>query len=556
MLHSLYIKNYLLIDELQIQFSSGLTTITGETGAGKSIILGALSLILGERANVKALLNDKEKCVVEGQFIVDNNNLSQFFEDNDLDNHDICILRREVIPSGKSRAFINDTPVGLPILKELAIKLVDLHSQFANTLVGSEAFRIRLIDSFGETNLVYNDYYIQYLKYCKLEQKVKELQNELDIARKDIDYFQFQSKQISEAKLENDNEASDLEDELSLLEHADEIKTGLNEVFDIFDREELGLLNQIRQCKVLLKKLGKHSVGANEIATRMDAVQLELKDIVNEVQVLENRIDINATRVEQVTARLDVINTLLNKYRANDISELKVINEEFLSKIGSTVALEQSLDEKSKELAGISTSLNNQAKILSEKRKSYFDKFEQKVLEILLQMGMPEVRFRIEHQQSSSFDIFGIDRLAFLFSANLNGTMQAVEDAASGGELSRIMLCLKSLMNEKAAVSTLIFDEIDTGVSGEIADSMGQIMKKMAAKQQIISITHLPQVAANGKHQFKVYKQNSEKGTHTLIKQLSEPERIEEIASMLSGKIVTDTARKNAKILLNMASKF
>jgi DNA repair protein RecN (Recombination protein N) len=555
MLHSLYIKNYLLIDELQIHFNIGLTTITGETGAGKSIILGALSLILGERANVKGLLNDKEKCVVEGQFNIKNYHLIQFFEDYDLDYNDICILRREVIPSGKSRAFINDTPVGLPILKELATKLVDLHSQFANTLVGSEAFRMQLIDSFGETSLIYNDYYIQYLKFIKLELEVKELQHELDIAHKDIDYYQFQSQQISEAKLDSDTEVSDLEDELQLLEHAEEIKIGLNEAFNIFDREEFGILFQIKQCKVILEKLGKHSSGASELATRMGVVQVELKDIANEIESLEHRVDINPMRIEHLTARLDLIHVLLNKFKAVDISELRMIYTDFLTKIGSTSALEQKLEEKSKELTKLEATLKKQAELLSKKRTECFKLFEQKVLEILMQMGMPKVRFRVEHQQNSRFNVFGIDKINFLFSANLNGIMQAVEDAASGGEMSRIMLCLKSLMNEKAAVATLIFDEIDTGVSGEIADSMGQIMKKMAAKQQIISITHLPQVAANGTHQFKVFKQNTDKGTHTLIKQLSESERVEEIASMLSGKIVTETARKNAKILLSMASK-
>lgn len=556
MLLNLYIKNYLLIEELLIDFKDGLTTITGETGAGKSIILGALGLILGERTNTKTLLNEKHKCIVEGVFNLKNYHLKDLFEENNLDYDNNCIIRREISPNGKSRAFVNDTPCSLTLLKELTQKLVDLHSQFANSLVANESFRINLIDSFSGNTKIYNQYLTQFHKYRNLKKEINNLQEELDIAIKDIDYYKFQTNQIEQAKLDDENELEELEHELTILENAEDIKLTLNETYTILDEDENGVIQLLKQARNKLEKAGKHSNEINELSERIDSVVIELRDITNCTDTINSSIDIDPKRQELVSERLDLINNLLNKFRLSSIVELKQIYHEFLGKIGNTDKLEKELEAKIAELNKLKIELLTTAKELSKKRKLNIIDIENSIINKLDKLGMPDVRFTLNLTTNSEPSIYGLDSISFMFAASKNLPLQEVHNAASGGELSRIMLCLKSLIDITEAVPTLIFDEIDTGVSGEIADSMGKIMQQMSKRQQIISITHLPQVAARGINHYKVYKQNNDKGSITKMKLLSKDERVNEIASMLSGEKITDTAISNAKSLLDMALQF
>ncbi|MDD2199062.1 MAG: DNA repair protein RecN [Bacteroidales bacterium] len=556
MLLNLYIKNYLLIEELLIDFKDGLTTITGETGAGKSIILGALGLILGERTNTKTLLNENHKCIVEGVFNLKNYHLKDLFEENNLDYDNNCIIRREISPNGKSRAFVNDTPCSLTLLKELTQKLVDLHSQFANSLVANESFRINLIDSFSGNTKIYNQYLTQFHKYRNLKKEINNLQEELDIAIKDIDYYKFQTNQIEQAKLDDENELEELEHELTILENAEDIKLTLNETYTILDEDENGVIQLLKQARNKLEKVGKHSNEINELSERIDSVLIELRDIANCTDTINSSIDIDPKRQELVSERLDLINNLLNKFRLSSIVELKQIYHEFLGKIGNTDKLEKELEAKIAELNKLKIELLTTAKELSKKRKLNIIDIENSIINKLDKLGMPDVRFTLNLTTNSEPSIYGLDSISFMFAASKNLPLQEVHNAASGGELSRIMLCLKSLIDITEAVPTLIFDEIDTGVSGEIADSMGKIMQQMSNKQQIISITHLPQVAARGINHYKVYKQNNDKGSITKMKLLSKDERVNEIASMLSGEKITDTAISNAKSLLDMALQF
>jgi DNA repair protein RecN (Recombination protein N) len=556
MLTSLYIKNYLLIDELLIDFKDGLTTVTGETGAGKSIILGALSLILGERNSSKILLDKNNKCIVEGVFNIQNYNIEVFFENNNLDYDNNCILRREISPSGKSRAFINDTPCSLNIIKELAQNLVDLHSQFANDLVAKESFRIQLIDSFSNNNKLFDEYLIKYNTFKKLEKEVAKLQEQLNNAVKDIDYYRFQANQIEEAKIENDHEIEELESELSILENAEEIKISLSESYNIIDDDETGVIQSLKQVRNRLEKAGKHSNEISELSARIESVLIELRDIANSVDEINSTTEVDPKRLELAASRLDLINSLLNKFRLVNITELKQIYSEILSKIGSTDELENELQYKNKDLLKKKSDLVNLAQQMSITRKSCIGDIEKTIIKMLSGLGMPGVQLKVRITSNEEPTKHGMDSISFLFSANKNLDLQEIQDAASGGEMSRIMLCLKSLISNSEAVPTLIFDEIDTGVSGEIADSMGKIMQQMSKNQQIISITHLPQVASRGIHHYKVYKLNDDKGSVTKMKLLDKQDRINEIASMLSGEKITETAISNAKSLLEMALKF
>ena len=556
MLQSLLIKNYLLIDELLISFEGGLTTITGETGAGKSIILGALSLILGDRANTKLLKNSDKKCVIEGQFDVSKLSINTFFEKHNLDYSELCILRRELLPSGKSRAFINDTPVSLVFLKELSMQLVDLHSQFANTLLGDAFFRMKLIDSVAGTNQLYKNYSIRYKAFKQLQSEVYELSEAAQKAQKDIDYYRFQVQQIDNANLGLDDELTQIEEELNVLEHAEDIKVKLQEVNNLLDGADDNIINNLNYCRQLLFKAGMHSQAINQLSQRVDDVIIEIRDMSDEAQAMEENTEISPDRIEILNQRLDLLNSLLGKFRVSEITELKNIRIEFAQKIGNTDEIENKLKEKQLELNKMQKDLIALAKELSLLRKKEFPVFNNKVVLMLQQMGIPYARFEVIHQELQDIGVLGLDNIIFKFSAHQTTSLQTVEKAASGGELSRIMLCLKSLMMEHDVVPSLIFDEIDTGVSGEIADSMGIIMQQMAAKMQIISITHLPQVAARGKHHYKVYKESTSNDTRTLIRLLNKNERVEEIASMISGKKITDTARKNANSLLKLASEF
>jgi DNA repair protein RecN (Recombination protein N) len=556
MLTSLYIKNYLLIDELLIDFKDGLTTVTGETGAGKSIILGALSLILGEKNSSKILLDKNNKCIVEGVFNIQNYNIEVFFENNNLDYDNNCILRREISPSGKSRAFINDTPCSLNIIKELAQNLVDLHSQFANALVAKESFRIQLIDSFSNNNKVFDEYLVKYNTFKKLEKEVAKLQEQLNNAVKDIDYFRFQANQIEEAKIENDHEIEELESELSILENAEEIKISLSESYYIIDDDETGVIQSLKQVRNRLEKAGKHSNEISELSARIESVLIELRDIANSVDEINSTTEVDPKRLELAASRLDLINSLLNKFRLVNIAELKQVYSEILSKIGSTDELENELQNKNKDLLKKKSDLVNIAQQMSVTRKSCIGDIEKTIIKMLSGLGMPGVQLKVRITSNEEPTKHGMDSISFLFSANKNLDLQEIQDAASGGEMSRIMLCLKSLISNSEAVPTLIFDEIDTGVSGEIADSMGKIMQQMSKNQQIISITHLPQVASRGIHHYKVYKLNDDKGSVTKMKLLDKQDRINEIASMLSGEKITETAISNAKSLLEMALKF
>ncbi len=549
MLIKLFVQNYALIKELDVEFENGLTIITGETGAGKSILMGALSLILGTRADSSVLLDKNEKCIVEGTFRIEGYELNEFFLMNNLDYESVTSLRREINPAGKSRAFINDTPVTVNMLKELGDRLIDIHSQHQTLMLNDSSFQLNLIDSFSDTARLKNEYREIFLNYRKLKKEYSVIKEKADKNRSDLEYYQFQYNQLDEAKL-IEGEQKGLEAEQELLGHSEEIKLALSQSSNLFFAESVSILSMLREVKSNLGRIKAFLPESESLLSRTNSVQIELDDIATEIEKLSISIESDPQRLGMVNNRLDLIYSLIQKHRVNDLNELIMKKDEIENMISSIVTSDERLIELEKRLEKDVNSLKTISEKISEMRKKVLPNIELRITELLRQLGIPNAKFRILLTQLSEFNATGIDQADFLFSANKQIAPENLARIASGGELSRVMLSLKSLLSKNNNLPTIIFDEIDAGVSGEVADKVGQILSGMGKYMQVINITHLPQVASRGTRHYHVYKDDTDNSTFTRVKLLSSEERILEVARLLSGSEVTETAMENARELL------
>ncbi len=552
MLVKLFVQNYALIRELDVEFETGLTIITGETGAGKSILLGALSLILGSRADTNVLLDKREKCVVEGSFRIEGYQLEDFFISNELDYDPVTILRREINPAGKSRAFINDTPVTVNLLKELGSRLIDIHSQHQTLMLNDNNFQLNVIDSFAGTLKLKNGYSEAFNNFRRLRKEYAEVKELNDKNKADIEYYLFQLNQLAEAKLRQ-GEQEELEREQELLEHAEEIKSSLENSSYLLQSEEGSLLTKLREVRSNISRICSFLPGGEELVSRIESTYIELNDLAGDLARLSDGIEANPGRLEKINSRLDLIYSLIQKHRVNNLDELILRESEIRSHIRSTGSTDERLQELESLLAVEEKSLRSVAEELSARRKAVLNDVEGRITDILRQLGMPNGRFRIVISQSPDLTPTGSDHADFLFSANKQIEPEDLARIASGGELSRVMLSLKSLLTRNTNLPTIIFDEIDAGVSGEVADKVGQILALMGKYMQVVNITHLPQVASRGTKHYHVYKEEKGDETITRVKLLSAEERILEVARLLSGSEVTETAIRNATELLQAA---
>lgn len=553
MLSKLSVQNYALIRELDVEFEKGLTIITGETGAGKSILLGALSLILGNRADSSVLLDKNEKCIVEGTFKIDQYDLKDFFVNNEIDYDSVSILRREINPAGKSRAFINDTPVTINILKDLGEKLIDIHSQHQTLMLNDNMFQLDVVDSLAGTYSIKSEYRVAYSSYFSLK---KEYNNEKDKAEKnraDLEYYQYQLKQLDDVKLK-EGEQNELESEQEILAHSEEIKLALCGSSDLFSREGESILSMLNEVKINLGKIQSFFPSAELFGTRAESAYIELSDLAAEIEKLGSSVEADPQRLNVVNDRLDTIYSLINKHRVEDLSGLILKREEIRSLVNSIISVDERLSELEKLLAEKEWNLRQIASKMSQMRNKVLPEIEIKITELLRQLGMPNARFRVALSQIKEFTSSGIDHADFLFSANKQIEPENLSRIASGGELSRVMLSLKSLLTQYNNLPTIIFDEIDSGVSGEVAHKMGQILSGMGKYMQVVNITHLPQVASRGTKHYHVYKDDIDDSSYTRVKLLNHEERIMEVAKMLSGSEVTEAALRNARELLESAA--
>ncbi len=555
MLTNIRISDYALISHLDIDFRKGFSVITGETGAGKSIILGALGLVMGNRADTKAIREGAKKCVVEVDFDISGYNLADFFELNDLDYADQCTIRREVSSNGKSRTFVNDTPVNLQALKDLSGKLIDIHSQHENLQLGQDDFQRSIIDNVADNKAVLTAYVTAYNDFITAHKELEELRHKADQERNEQDYLSYQYQQLADAKLKQ-GEDIDLESEISILSHAEEIKSLLNDSVGNMTAEH-GVLNLLREAEQYLSKAVKYNTDIQEFEQRLHSVIIEIKDISDSVDSLQRQTDYDPKRLQQAEERFDLLNSLMSKHHVNTVSDLIAVRDQLEVRLNQINSYDQQLEEAQKRYNECVSSLREHAEVLTQSRKAITDEAEKRITDTLLQLGIRHAQFKIQISRLEQFTPNGADRITFMFSANKNQQLQDVANVASGGEIARIMLAIKSLTAISTlhnSLPTLLFDEIDTGVSGEIADSMGKIMKDMSHNRQIISITHLPQIAARGEVHYKVYKQDNNDRTETHISRLSPDERITEIAAMLSGNGITNAAIANAKELLERES--
>ncbi len=550
MLKSLHIQNYALIDRLDIDFGPGFSVVTGETGAGKSIILGALGLLLGQRADSKSIKPGANKCSVEATFDISGMSLHPLFEENDLDyDETTCIIRREVLTGGKSRSFVNDTPVNLQLLRTLSSRLVDIHSQHKNLLINQEGFLLDTLDAVAGNAGLLTQYAERYDTYNRLKQEIAELDRSIRAAREEEDYLNFQARQIADANL-CDTEQEDLENEQRVLGHAEEIKNSFYQVAELLQGGETNLLNQLKTCAQLLQGQSEVFADAGALAERMHSAFIEVSDICNEVEHHAERIEFDPERLAYVDDRLGLIYSLEQKHNVSTVDELIGIGEELNRRL-------QTLNTGSEQLAGLQARLPETEKrllragdALTAGRRDAARRLTSDLTHRLADLGMPNVRLDFAFERKASPAANGLDTIRLLFSANKSMPMQDVSDIASGGETARLMLALKASVARYTSLPTVIFDEIDTGVSGRMAEKMAMTMKEMAAEGQIISITHLPQIAALGTAHYRVFKQEEDNVTTSHIVRLTTDERIEEIAHMLSGEVLTDAAVDNAKALL------
>ena len=550
MLSDLSIKNYALIDTLQVQFGSGFTSITGETGAGKSILLGGLALVLGKRADLSNINDPNKKCCIEATFNIENFNLKSFFEEHDLDFETLTILRREILPSGKSRAFINDTPVNLTTLAELGGQLIDIHSQQQTQELTHDDFQFQIIDALAKNSTPLETYQ-HLLKSHKLAQKQHtELIASKIQSEKEQDYQTFLLNELTEANLKAiDLEA--LENEYNTLNNVESIQTELALAIQIISTEDLGVASNLRTLKQVFQKLSEIASVYAPLSERIQSIAIELDDVFNEIESEQSKLEVNPIRLNEIDAILQTVHNLFSKHAVNTIEALIEIEADLTTQLDNLASLDDAIATLENQLKSLVKQLDTQAKALHKQRQQVLPDLVQQLETILTDLGMPNARFKLVLNPSDSYLYNGKDQLEFLFTANKGGQFLPLKKAASGGELSRIMLAIKSVLSKYQQLPTIMFDEIDTGVSGEIAHKMGDIMSQMSADMQVFSITHLPQIAAKGQTHFKVYKQDTQNTTVTSLKKLTAQERVEELAQMLGGKKLSESAIAHANQLLN-----
>lgn len=553
MLQSIYIQNYALIDTLDISFTSGFSVITGETGAGKSIILGAIGLLLGQRADSKAIKKGAGKCIVEARFNISACRMEEFFRKLDLEyDPDECILRRELYASGKSRAFVNDTPASLAQMKELGEKLIDVHSQHQNLLLNTEGFQLNILDILaqdGQETDIYQKLFSDYRRVCK---QLEDFTAQAEQSRKDEDYIRFQLEQLEDASL-REGEQAELEQEAQTLSHAEDIKAGLYKVDQIISSDENSTLSALKECRQTLQGMTRVYAAAQEWAERLESCYIDLKELSHEIANAQEEVDFDPTRLDFINERLNLIYSLQQKHHVQTVEELIAITDGYREKLDAITSFDDRIGALTAQKDELYRQVLQQAAVLTRMRTEAAAQVEKHMQEMLVPLGMPNVRFAVELTPRKEPDAKGMDSVTFLFSANKNGTLQNVASVASGGEIARVMLSLKAMIAGAVKLPTIIFDEIDTGVSGSIAEKMALIMQQMGnCNRQVISITHLPQIAARGTTHYKVYKEDTETGTHSHIRLLTDEERVKEIANMLSGATLTEAAMNNARELLGI----
>lgn len=551
MLKSITIDNYVLIEHLEIDFHKGFSVLTGETGAGKSIILGAINLLSGQRADAKSIRQGADRCTIEGHFDISNYHLEDFFTDNglDIDSSD-TILRRDLSSNGKSRAFINDIPVTLTQLKELSNRLIDIHSQHQNLALGSQLFQTGFVDTIANNNNELNSYSKCFEEYIKLQKELSELKKQAANSNDDLDYIRFQYDTLLQAKLV-DGEQEELEEELEILEHAEEIKEQLYRASMLFDSDEGGIISNIKQILQSLRQASRNYSGAEELADRTESTLIEIKDIFAETTNAAESINFNPERLQQVNDRLDTIYSLQKKFKTDSVAGLITTMEQYGKQLDMAGSFDYIIEEVEKRLKNVEKALKKSADNLTSTRKKSASVIEKDISKMLVPLGIPNIQFHIDIQLKEIYDETGQDDIRFLFSANKAVPMQELSTVASGGELSRVMLSIKSLLAGAKTLPTIIFDEIDTGVSGAIADKMAQMMQQLCRNgHQVLAITHLPQIASYGEHHYKVYKEDNDDATRTGIMLLNRDERIIEIAQMMSGTSLSQAAIENAKSLI------
>ena len=550
MLTNLSIKNYALIDHLNVKFTNGFTVITGETGAGKSILLGGLSLVLGKRADLSSLREKEDKCIVEAEFEISKYGLESFFLENDLDYEAKTIIRREILPSGKSRAFINDSPVTLDILSQLGDQLIDVHSQHQTLRLADNDFQLKVIDALADNGQVISAYSSKLLLYQSTQKELQKLVDFQNSATKEHEYNSFLLQELISAPLK-EGILEELEEQYEQLNNVEIILEQLSHGQQLLNDEQIGLVNLLTELKQVSNKLASFGHQYSDINERIKSVFIELDDISTELNILNDKVEADPQLLEQVNAKLQLLYDLLKKHKAQTIPELMEIRNALDEKVSATENVVADIDRKKKELHQLETALNTEASNISKRRKLVIPKLKEQLEETLIDLGMASATFKIDISPSKEFKPTGKDDLSFLFSANKGSAYGDLKKVASGGELSRIMLTIKAILARYEQLPTMMFDEIDTGVSGEISNKMGDIMKDMSNTMQIFSITHLPQVAAKGVHHFKVYKEEELMGTNTKMKRLSSEERVVELAEMLGGKTLSDSALAHARQLLD-----
>lgn len=554
MLLRLKISNYALISESEINFEDGLTVITGETGAGKSILMGALSIVLGARADSSVIKQGEKKTVVEAEFDIKNYNLKEFFDQNDLDYDDTVLIRREVLDSGKSRAFINDTPVNINTLKDLGLFLTDIHSQHQTLLISNPGFQMSIVDAFAANKNLLDSYKIIYQQYRQKTAQLENLEKEAESSRKEAEYLHFRFDELDKANLQPE-EQQQLEEELEILTHNEDIKNAISQSSNLIISAEDGtVIQKLKEAQNALAHISSYYPKAAELTSRIESTYIELNDIGRELQSLDENTEFSPERIETVNQRLTLLYNLQKKNGVKSVEELIAIRDDFKQKLNLIDNSDEIISELKDEIKKIEYQLKVEADNLSERRRNAVQGFSKEVVSLLASVGIPNAQFDVQFFTSDEFLADGNDFIKFMFSANKNVAMQDLSKTASGGELSRLMLCLKYILSKSVKLPTIIFDEIDTGISGDVAGKTGAMFQRIAGFMQVICITHLPQVAAKGNHHFKVFKHEQDGAVRSDIKQLSPKERINEIAAMLSGETVTQAALQNAEELLKAAN--
>lgn len=552
MLLRLKISNYALISQTQISFKDGLTVITGETGAGKSILMGALSMVMGARADSSVIKQGEKKTVVEADFDIHNYNLKQFFEENDLDYDDIALIRREISDSGKSRAFINDTPVNLNTLKELGTLLIDIHSQHQTLEISSEEFQLSIVDAFAKNKDLLEDYKIVFGDYRKKSAELSKLEKQALESKKESEYLHFRYDELAKANLQ-EGEQKELEDELDMLTHNEDIKTAISTASNlIISADEATVLEKLKESKTELHKISSYYPKALELYSRIDSVYIELQDIGRELSNLDENTEYSPERLETVNSRLTTIYNLEKKHGVKTVEELISERDSLKAQLDLVENSDERISDLKKELSKIVAVLKEKADKITESRRASVQGLKNEIVELLSSVGINDAKFDVEFSELKEFLPEGLDRVRFMFSANKNVALSDLSKTASGGELSRLMLCLKYILSRSMKLPTIIFDEIDTGISGDVAGKTGQMFKKIAGFMQVICITHLPQVASKGDNHFKVFKHEENGAIRSDIRELTMDERVNEIAGMLSGEKISQAALDNAKELLGV----